>query len=69
MSDLAAERVRELLSYNAETGVFTWRVEWRSRITVRGRHIYLGKYCSPEEAHAAYCAAAKDLHGKHARLA
>jgi hypothetical protein len=33
-NELDAERLRELLSYNTETGVFTWRVSTNNRIRV-----------------------------------
>jgi hypothetical protein len=33
-----------------------------SKISVRGKHIYLGSFKTPEEAHAAYIAAKRMLH-------
>ena len=36
---------------------------WRARINVEGKKNWLGYFNSPEEAHAAYCKAAKELHG------
>ena len=33
-----------------------------------GKSIYLGYYRTPEEAHAAYCATARRLHGEFARF-
>ena len=42
---------------------------WRARITVDGRRISLGSYPTPEEAYAAYCRAAKKMHGEFARIA
>jgi hypothetical protein len=41
--------------------------KWRAVIFHGGRQHYLGHYTTPEEAHAAYCAAAKDAFGKFAR--
>jgi len=35
--------------------------KWQAGIKVHGKSIYLGQYLTPEEAHAAYCAAAKAL--------
>jgi hypothetical protein len=40
---------------------------WRAEITVNGKTYKLGSYPTPEEAHAAYCAKAKELHGEFAR--
>lgn len=41
--------------------------KWRARITRNKRHISLGLYDTPEEAHAAYCAAAAEFYGDFAR--
>lgn len=38
--------------------------KWRARITVNGLRINLGSFDLPEQAHAAYCKAAKRLHGE-----
>lgn len=37
-------------------------------ISVDGERIYLGRFATAEEAYAAYCKAAKELHGEFARL-
>lgn len=42
--------------------------KWQSRITNRGKRIYLGSYCSVTEAARAYNAAALKYHGRFARL-
>ena len=41
--------------------------KWRSRIMVNGKNIHLGRFETAEEAHAAYCNAAKHLHGEFFR--
>jgi hypothetical protein len=35
---------------------------WMSTITVKGKHNYLGTFATPEEAHAAYLRAKRELH-------
>ena len=40
------------------------RGRWHSRVMHAGISYRLGHYDTPEEAHAAYCAAAKKLHGE-----
>jgi hypothetical protein len=42
---------------------------WRARIKVFGYNVCLGTYRTPEEAHAAYVAAAEKYHGEFARAA
>lgn len=37
--------------------------KWVAQVRHMGKNIYLGAFPSPEEAHAAYCEAAKGLHG------
>jgi hypothetical protein len=43
--------------------------KWLSFITVNKKQKYLGYFDTPQEAYAVYCEAAKNLHGKFARLA
>ncbi len=38
--------------------------KWRSSISIKGKRIYLGYFHTPEEASAAYEAAALELHGE-----
>lgn len=42
---------------------------WCAQIMHEGKKIYLGLFDRPEDAHAAYCKAASDLHGNFARVA
>jgi hypothetical protein len=41
---------------------------WVARISIDGKPTHLGCFGSPEEAHAAYAAAAREHHGKFARV-
>lgn len=43
--------------------------KWTAQIQCNKKHIHLGYYATPEEAYAAYCKAAADLHGEYHRLA
>jgi hypothetical protein len=43
--------------------------KWNAGIKVNGNMIRLGVFETPEQAHAAYCAAADKLHGEFARVA
>jgi hypothetical protein len=46
-----------------------WRHQkWQAQIRHKGKSIYLGYYHSEEEAHAAYCKAAAELHGDFANF-
>lgn len=50
----------------------SWHVRnrmWESRIKLDGKQIRLGLYRTEEEAHAAYCEAAKKMFGSYARAA
>ena len=44
------------------------RNKWAAHISANGRSRTLGYFATPEEAHAAYCAAAKELHGEFANF-
>lgn len=50
------------ISYDKQLG------KWRSQILANGKRIWLGVYDTPEEAHAAYCEAAKQYFGEFARF-
>lgn len=39
---------------------------WVAQITVNRKNYFLGRFATPEEAHAAYCKAAKEHHGDFA---
>lgn len=41
--------------------------KWKAQIRANGNPIHLGQFATEEEAHAAYCKAAKELHGEFAR--
>lgn len=42
--------------------------KWKAQICVNRETTFLGYFDTPEEAYAAYCEAAKEKHGKYARL-
>lgn len=50
-------------------GVSRSRSGWVARVTLSGKTTYLGWFKTPEEAHAAYSASAKVMHGEFARTA
>lgn len=40
---------------------------WAAAIKANGHRVHLGYFKTPEEAHAAYCEAAREFHGEFAR--
>lgn len=51
-------------------GVY-WRADmgtWRAAITIDYKRVSLGYFDTPEQAHAAYCKAALELHGDFANF-
>jgi hypothetical protein len=42
--------------------------KWAAKITHQYQQIYLGLFDTPQEAHSAYCEAARALHGEFARV-
>ena len=43
--------------------------KWKAAFMKNGKNIFVGEFRTAEEAHAAYCEAAKRLHGEFARFA
>jgi hypothetical protein len=44
-------------------GVRKHHRKWIASLRLDGRYVYLGLFATPQAAHAAYCAAARKLHG------
>lgn len=44
------------------------KAKYRAHIRAKGKRVFLGLFHTPEEAHAAYCKAAAELHGEFARV-
>jgi len=44
------------------------RGAWAAQITKEGKRYFIGRYATPEEAHAAYVAKARELFGEFARV-
>ena len=45
------------------------RQKWMAGIVVGGKRIHLGRFVTPEAAHAAYCEASEIYHGEFGRVA
>jgi hypothetical protein len=39
---------------------------WQARVAINGKRFYIGSFATPEEAHAAYMAKARELYGEFA---
>jgi len=65
----AANRGRPRTNVSGFKGVHQRRDtgKWRAQIWKDGRAIYLGQFSTPQEAHAAYVAKARELFGEFAR--
>jgi hypothetical protein len=70
------QNIRNAAAYKTNTAglkgahkVITRRgeVRWRATITIAGERINLGRFATAEEAHAAYCSAAREMFGPFAR--
>jgi hypothetical protein len=55
-------------SVSGYKGVSKNRKKWRAQIRISQKNIHLGLYDTPEEAHAAYVAKAKELFGEYAKV-
>lgn len=45
------------------------RCAWKAQIRLGGKNSNIGRFATPEEAHAAYVAASAELHGEFGRVA
>lgn len=64
----AANQVRRINNTSGYKGVVRLRGKWVAQITANGQGRHIGVFATKEEAYAAYCAAAQQLHGEFARL-
>ncbi|MCI0598731.1 MAG: HNH endonuclease [Beijerinckiaceae bacterium] len=54
-------------SHSGFKGVRRHKRRWCAYIKVSGKQKHLGSFATPEEAHDAYCRAAREHHGQFAR--
>lgn len=57
-------RGKTSLNTSGYKGVVFHQKKWKAQIGFQGRHRYIGVFDTQEEAHIAYCAKAKELHGE-----
>jgi hypothetical protein len=61
-SESTTNRKRQINCKSGMKGAHKHQGRWRSRVKFRGKVFDLGTFATAEEAHAAYCAAAKIIH-------
>ena len=62
-SQNAANMRRRRINTSGLKGVSFHRGKWQARITKHGKARHLGSFPTAAHAHAAYCAAAREVHG------
>jgi hypothetical protein len=68
VSENSINRKKKSTNTSGYTGVHKVKDKWVSRISTSSGRISLGTFETPQEAYAAYCKAALELHGEFARL-
>lgn len=73
IASIAEQQYNKVMMSNNTSGykgVFwnTARKKWNAKINVNKKQVHLGYFNTPEEAHAAYCEAAKKYHGEFANF-
>jgi len=69
-SENGMNRSKQINNTSGYKGV-TWNKaaqKWHTQIMINNKQKYLGYFDSPEEAYAAYCKAAEELHGEFANI-
>jgi hypothetical protein len=56
--------VKSIRNKSGFKGVRQRNKRWAASIKILGVATYIGTYATPEEAHAAYCAKAREIHGE-----
>ncbi len=67
-SENMRNRGKMSLNTSGYKGVHAMGKKWGAKITIDKKQIHLGTFDTPEEAHAAYCKAALELHGEFANF-
>ena len=63
-----ANKKKTIKNVSGYKGVYKDGNRWRSQIEINGKKIHIGRYETPEEAHAAYVTKAKELFGDYAKV-
>lgn len=63
-----ANKKKTIKNVSGYKGVIAVNKKWRALIVIDGKTIHIGYYETPEEAHAAYVAKAKELFGDYAKV-